>query len=180
MTDRHQVRLGAVQETLFIPLTARARESLRKKPVLRDPKAAEMVRSIDYDAAKYGRGAGGWVTAMRTAIFDSWARAFLTEHPGGTVVEIGSGLTTVSTGWPPSGTSRPGGPGRAMTRARWSDSACGCWSPRLSPGRPRRCDASCRPRYRYLLPLANPLLGKTMSITLFQAGHVPANPLAPA
>ncbi len=127
MTDRHQVRLGAVQETLFIPLAARARESLRKKPVLCDPKATEMVRSIDYDAAKYGRGAGGSVTVMRTAIFDSWVRAFLAEHPAGTVVEIGSGLntrfepgrpTTVSTGWPPSGTSRPGGPGRAMTRAR--------------------------------------------------------------
>lgn len=34
------------------------------------------------------------------------------------------------------------------------------------------------PRYRYLLPLANPILGKTMSITLFQAGHGPANSLA--
>jgi len=94
MADKHSVQLGAIQETLFIPLAARARETGRKRPVLRDPKAAEMVRSIDYDATRYGRGAGGSVTVLRTAIFDSWVRAFLAEHPAGTVVEIGTGLNT--------------------------------------------------------------------------------------
>ena len=94
MENKHQVRLGAVQETLFIPLAARARETQRKHPVLRDPKAIEMVRSIDYDAAKYGRGAGGSVTVLRTAIIDFWVRSFLAAHPAGTVVEIGTGLNT--------------------------------------------------------------------------------------
>ena len=94
MENKHQVRLGAVQETLFIPLAARARETQRKHPVLRDPKAAEMVRSIDYDAAKYGRGAGGPVTVLRTAIIDFWVRGFLAAHPAATVVEIGTGLNT--------------------------------------------------------------------------------------
>jgi O-methyltransferase involved in polyketide biosynthesis len=37
MADKQQVRLGAVQETLFITLAARAAESQRKHPVLRDP-----------------------------------------------------------------------------------------------------------------------------------------------
>ncbi len=94
MEDKHQVRLGAVQETLFIPLAARAHETARKHPVLRDPKAAEMVRSIDYDAAKYGRGAGGSVAVLRTAIIDFWVRGFLAAHPAATVVEIGTGLNT--------------------------------------------------------------------------------------
>ena len=94
MENKHQVRLGAVQETLFIPLAARALETQRKHPVLRDPRAVEMVQSIDYDAAKYGRGAGGWVTVLRTAIIDFWVRAFLAAHPAGTVVEIGTGLNT--------------------------------------------------------------------------------------
>jgi O-methyltransferase involved in polyketide biosynthesis len=94
VADKHQVQLGAVQETLFIPLAARARESSRKRPALRDPKAAELVRSIAYDSAKYGRGAGGAITVLRTAIFDSWVRAFLARHPAGTVVEIGTGLNT--------------------------------------------------------------------------------------
>jgi O-methyltransferase involved in polyketide biosynthesis len=52
------------------------------------------VRSIDYEAAKYGQGAGGWVTVLRTAIIDFWVRSFLAAHPAGTVVEIGTGLNT--------------------------------------------------------------------------------------
>ena len=94
MTDKHQVRLGAVQQTLFIPLAARAAETRRKHPVLRDPKAAEMLASIDYDAARYGRGTGGFVTILRTAIIDFWVRGFLTAHPAATVVELGTGLNT--------------------------------------------------------------------------------------
>ncbi len=92
MEDKHQARLGAVQQTLFIPLAARASQTQKRHPVLRDPKAAEIVRSIDYDAAKYGRGAGGFVTVLRTAIIDFWVRSFLAAHPAGTVVEIGTGL----------------------------------------------------------------------------------------
>ena len=94
MENKHQARLGAVQETLFIPLAARARETQRKRPVLRDPRAVEMVGSIDYDAAKYGPGAGGFVTVLRTAIIDFWVRGFLAAHPAATVVELGTGLNT--------------------------------------------------------------------------------------
>ena len=89
-----QVRLGAVQETLFITLAARARETQRKHPVLRDPRAVELLQSIDYDAAKYGRSAGGFVTVLRTAIIDFWVREFLAAHPAATVVELGTGLNT--------------------------------------------------------------------------------------
>jgi O-methyltransferase involved in polyketide biosynthesis len=35
MADLVKVELGAVQETLFIPLAARARETRRRRPVLR-------------------------------------------------------------------------------------------------------------------------------------------------
>jgi len=94
MADLVKVELGAVQETLFIPLAARARETRRRRPVLRDPKAAEILASVDYDTKKYGRGWGGGVTVLRTAIFDCWVSDFLAEHPGGTVVEIGTGLNS--------------------------------------------------------------------------------------
>jgi O-methyltransferase involved in polyketide biosynthesis len=94
MADKQQVRLGAVQETLFITLAARAAESQRKHPVLRDPRAVELLRSIDYDAGKYGQGAGGFLTVLRTAILDFWVRGFLAAHPAGTVVELGTGLNT--------------------------------------------------------------------------------------
>ena len=93
MADKLRAELGSVQETLFIPLTARARETARKHPVLRDPKAVEMVRSIDFDAT-YSTGWAGFVTVLRTVIFDWWVRQFLREHPSGTVVELGTGLNT--------------------------------------------------------------------------------------
>jgi O-methyltransferase involved in polyketide biosynthesis len=89
-----EAQLGAVQETLFIPLAARARETGRKRPVLRDPKAAELIASIDFDEAKYGRGFGGWLTVLRTAVYDFWVRQFLAEHPAGTVIELGTGLNS--------------------------------------------------------------------------------------
>ena len=94
MADLVKVELGPVQETLFIPLAARARETRRRRPVLRDPKAAEILASVDFDTTKYGRGWGGAITVLRTAIFDYWVSDFLTEHPAGTVVEIGTGLNT--------------------------------------------------------------------------------------
>jgi O-methyltransferase involved in polyketide biosynthesis len=94
VADRVKAELGAVQQTLFIPLAGRARETGRRRPVLRDPKAAEILALVDFDARKYGRGWGGGVTVLRTAIFDCWVSDFLAEHPGGTVVEIGTGLNT--------------------------------------------------------------------------------------
>jgi O-methyltransferase involved in polyketide biosynthesis len=94
MADRVKAELGAVQQTLFIPLAARARETRRKRPVLQDPKAAEILASVDFDETKYGRGWGGSVTVLRTAIFDCWVSDFLAEHPDGTIAEIGTGLNT--------------------------------------------------------------------------------------
>src|ERR1700761_4067143 len=91
--DRDQVELGQVQETLFIALAGRAEETSRRRPVLRDPKAVEIIDTVGFDRAKYNR-AGGWTTVIRTASFDVWVRQFIAEHPRGTVVELGTGLNT--------------------------------------------------------------------------------------
>jgi O-methyltransferase involved in polyketide biosynthesis len=93
MADNDLAPLGAVQQTLFIPLAARARAAQRRQPVLRDPKAVEIAGSVDIDA-KYGRGAGGSVTVLRTVLMDAWVRDFLASNPAGTVVEIGTGLNS--------------------------------------------------------------------------------------
>lgn len=94
MADRQQAELGDVQMTLFVPLAARARQTRLKRPALRDPKAVEMIGSIDFDESLYGRGWGGFVTVLRTLIFDWWVRQFLAAHPAGTVVELGAGLNS--------------------------------------------------------------------------------------
>jgi O-methyltransferase involved in polyketide biosynthesis len=95
MTEHRQAAdLGDVQSTLFIPLTARARETGRAHPALRDPKAVEVLASVDFDAAMYAKGWNGWVTVPRTVIYDHWVRDFLGKNPEGTVVELGTGLNT--------------------------------------------------------------------------------------
>jgi O-methyltransferase involved in polyketide biosynthesis len=91
---KQNVRLGAVEETLLVPLYARAVESRRKHPILVDPKAMEMVRAIDWDFERFGQRIRVVGCTLRTAMFDEWIAEFLRGHPEGTVVEIGAGLNT--------------------------------------------------------------------------------------
>jgi hypothetical protein len=64
MDGKRRVELGAVQETLLIPLYARAKETLRAQPLLVDDKAPELVRSIDYDFTKAADAVGGWAHVL--------------------------------------------------------------------------------------------------------------------
>ncbi len=77
-----------------MPLYARALESRRKRPILQDPKAVEIVDSIDWDFRRFGQRPRVVACTLRSAMFDAWVRDFLRQHPKGTVVEIGAGLNT--------------------------------------------------------------------------------------
>ena len=92
--SRQSIQLGQVQESLLVPFYARAVDSLKKRSILNDSKAAEMVQSIAWD---FGRFNQTWRLAsavLRTAMYDEWVKDFLGRHPDGTVVEIGAGLNT--------------------------------------------------------------------------------------
>ncbi|MDQ7909953.1 class I SAM-dependent methyltransferase [Phytohabitans sp. ZYX-F-186] len=79
----------------MIPLYGRAVETGKRTPLLSDPRAVEIIESIDYDFTRMKAFKGGARGAvLRTAMFDVWVKQFLAEHPGGTVVEIGTGLNT--------------------------------------------------------------------------------------
>jgi O-methyltransferase involved in polyketide biosynthesis len=93
-TSRQLVQLGQVQESMLVPLYARAVETRRKRPILKDPKAVEMVESIDWDFQRFGQRLRVVACVLRSAMFDEWVKAFLSRHPEGTVVEIGAGLNT--------------------------------------------------------------------------------------
>ena len=94
MPTRQSIQLGQVQETLLIPLYARALDSQKKRPILNDPKAVEMVQSIDWDFRRFKQWPRVMGCILRTAIYDEWVKDFLSRHPQGTVVEIGAGLNT--------------------------------------------------------------------------------------
>lgn len=89
------VDLSGVPETLLWPLYARAGEARRPDALLRDPKAVELVDSIDYPfEARFGRPQQ--VLALRELAFDNQVRRFLACHPRGTVVALADGLNTQS------------------------------------------------------------------------------------
>lgn len=94
MAARQSIQLGQVQESLLVPLYARALDSLKKRPILNDSKALEMVQSIDWDFRRFNQWRRVVGCVLRTALFDEWVKGFLGGHPEGTVVEIGAGLNT--------------------------------------------------------------------------------------
>ena len=83
-----------MEETLLIPLLARARETERPRGLLRDPRAIEIVRDLNYDFSKWEDGRSPDGAMLRARMFDRYVEDFLAAHPGGTVVEIGCGLDT--------------------------------------------------------------------------------------
>ena len=88
------VDLGPVQETLLIPLLGRAVETQKDNGLIKDEKAVEIVSALDYDFSKWKKSRALAGATLRTRLFDQDVQAFLTEHPTGTVVEIGCGLNT--------------------------------------------------------------------------------------
>ncbi|MGW3974603.1 class I SAM-dependent methyltransferase [Streptomyces ardesiacus] len=92
--DREKPLLGTVQETLLIPLYARAAETRKEHALLRDPHAEEIVACLDYDFGRFDGLPSLTGALLRTLLFDEWVADFLSAHPRGTVVEIGTGLNT--------------------------------------------------------------------------------------
>jgi O-methyltransferase involved in polyketide biosynthesis len=94
MGSKQSVHLGSVPETLMVPLFARAIENRRKRPILVDARAAEIVESIDWDFERFNQRARVIACTLRGAMFDEWVKDFIRIHPEGTVIEIGCGLNT--------------------------------------------------------------------------------------
>jgi O-methyltransferase involved in polyketide biosynthesis len=87
--------LEGVPETLLWNLYQRATEARRPDAVLRDPKAIELVDSIDYPFEdRFGKGGFGQWQSLRALCFDQEINQFLSEHPEGQVVALGEGLET--------------------------------------------------------------------------------------
>ena len=95
MTKTTLANLDDVAETLLIPLYIRAKETQRPDAMLMDEKALEMVKQVDYDFSRIKiQGHDEVALILRMREFDRFARDFLANHPGSTVVHIGCGLDT--------------------------------------------------------------------------------------
>ena len=90
-----KIPLGPVAETMMIPLWARATETRKRRPLVRDVRALEICERIHFDFTTFRRSYGSQIgCVLRGLLFDRWVGDFLARHPGGTVVELGAGLST--------------------------------------------------------------------------------------
>lgn len=95
MEVRVPVKLGSIQETLLVPLWARAREYAEAVPVMHDPTSAEILNKLAYDFTSLdGAKASQLGCCVRGAQVDRWVGNFLKQHPEGTVIELGVGLNS--------------------------------------------------------------------------------------
>ncbi len=86
-------RLSRAQETLLIPLWARAVDAVHPEPILGDRHALELVEALDYPFSRFADARVDAVGfCIRGAIFDRLVGDFLQRHPDGVVVELGPGL----------------------------------------------------------------------------------------
>lgn len=92
-TDKVPANIGAIQETLLIPLYGRYRVSKKAPKVFCDDEALRMVPLIDYDFAKFDKATGSINgSVFRTLHYDDLVKQFIDANPKGSVIEIGSGL----------------------------------------------------------------------------------------
>ncbi len=98
MEDREiKIDLGVVQETLMIPLWARAEETGKSQPIINDSYARDIVAKIEYDFSKIGSGktqSHQLVWPIRAYNFDVSVQKFLAHNTNSAVVNIGAGLDT--------------------------------------------------------------------------------------
>jgi len=88
--------LQGVARTLLVPLACRAIESTRPDAILHDPRAVALYNTLG-GSREFLLGMSEHdrlFTVMRMRQFDTFARAFLVQNPGGLVVDIGCGLDT--------------------------------------------------------------------------------------
>lgn len=91
------VQLDGIPETLLITVRARAEETHKKNPLVKDPYAVDIVRKVDSghtgNLSKRKVKASSQVgVVVRTEIFDNIVKEFLAGHPDGVVVALGCGL----------------------------------------------------------------------------------------
>jgi O-methyltransferase involved in polyketide biosynthesis len=92
-----KVELGDIQRTLFMPVWARAVETKKKNPVLVDMTALEIIETVDFDFSLMTDNLPeisqiAWIARCKR--LDMIVTRFITDHPEGTVINIGCGLDT--------------------------------------------------------------------------------------
>lgn len=90
---KQKINLSGVNETMLVPVYARALESQKRNPAFYDQAAIHIIHSLDYDFQKHGKSKMNmWGCAARTIIFDREVSAYIKKHPNCSVVNMACGL----------------------------------------------------------------------------------------
>jgi len=105
--DKVKVKLSGVSATMLFPLWGRAQVSKEYSSLFYDAKAVELVEKIDYDFSTSDMPFVGIMlevirkgnllplfslVALMAKQFDDKIKAYITEHPQASVVNLGAGL----------------------------------------------------------------------------------------
>ncbi len=89
MNPKEKVTLTLAQETLLIPLYAKAQEN----PVIRDEKARQILDGVDYDFSQLKVPQKTAVTLwIRARQLDTYTSQFIAAHPNAVIIHLGCGL----------------------------------------------------------------------------------------
>ncbi|MCF8395676.1 MAG: class I SAM-dependent methyltransferase [Melioribacteraceae bacterium] len=87
------ITLEKEKETLLIPLYGKAMESRKKRPVLTDNKAVEIVSKIDFDFSSLKiPGKTNTMMCLRAKLFDNFVKDYLNTYQESTALHLGCGL----------------------------------------------------------------------------------------
>jgi O-methyltransferase involved in polyketide biosynthesis len=91
--SRNRIELTREKETLLVPLYSKAVESRRSQPIVSDPKAVEILASIDYDFSGLRIPRQTLVTlAMRAKKLDSIVKKYIEVKENPLILHLGCGL----------------------------------------------------------------------------------------
>ncbi|MGP1437348.1 MAG: class I SAM-dependent methyltransferase [Phocaeicola sp.] len=86
-------KLSDLPETMLITLWAKAEETKRADALLRDEKAAEIIKRIEYDFSKFSKARFSQAgCCVRASLIDTETRNFLDNHPDAVVIQLGAGI----------------------------------------------------------------------------------------
>lgn len=87
--------LTDVSETLLMTLYFRSLETKKPNAIIKDEKAVEVVKNINYDFSMFDQDWKSQVAvAVRTEIIDQAVQEFLFSNPDAIIVNLGAGLCT--------------------------------------------------------------------------------------
>ncbi len=97
MVKKIKIQLGSVQETLLLPLMARAKDAQDRNPILSDKEAIKLIERLDVDQDKLLRNLteiGILGLCYRASKIEEAIQTFLQKYPNGKILDIGAGLDT--------------------------------------------------------------------------------------